>query len=98
MEITKTAIAGTMESSDVMITLEPGDGRIEIDLTSTVEKQFGNEIRRVIAETLTQLDVSSAKVKVVDKGALDCAIRARVKAAVYRGAEQTQYSWGGDNR
>ena len=98
MEITQTAIAGTMESSDVMITLEPGDGKIEIYLTSTVEKQFGNQIRHVIAETLTQLGVSSAKMKVVDKGALNCAIRARVKAAVYRGAGQTQYSWGGGNR
>ena len=44
MLITKTALAGTMESSDIMITLEPWDGGIEIDLSSTVEKRFGKEI------------------------------------------------------
>ena len=84
MRIEKAALAGTMESNDVMITLEPGGGGIEIDLSSVVEKQFGNEIRKVIRETLLALDVENAKVTAVDKGALDCTIRARVKTAVFR--------------
>jgi len=84
MQITKTALAGTMESSDIMITLEPWDGGIEIDLSSTVEKRFGKEICKVITDTLRELGVESAHVIAVDKGALDCAVRARVKTAVYR--------------
>ena len=73
-----------MESSDIMITLEPNSGGIAIEVSSIVEKQFGQEIRRVISETLAELGVKQAKVTAVDKGALDCAIRARVKTAVYR--------------
>ena len=84
MEIKQTSVAGTMESSDVMVTLESGSNGIEIELTSIVEKQFGREIRKAITETLSSLGVENVKVKAVDKGALDCTIRARVKAAVYR--------------
>jgi citrate lyase subunit gamma (acyl carrier protein) len=82
-----------MESSDVMITLEPAEA-IEIDLNSTVEKQFGNAIRGVITAALEELGVTGAKVVAVDKGALDCAIRARVRAAAYRAAERADYAWG----
>jgi citrate lyase subunit gamma (acyl carrier protein) len=94
MEIKKSAIAGTMESSDIMITLEPGGAGIEIDLQSTVEKQFGKDIRRLITETLMDLEVVNVKVKAVDKGALDCAIRARVKTAACRAAGKETYPWG----
>ena len=88
MEINKSSVAGTMESSDIMITVEPGSGSIEIDLKSVVEKQFGRQIRSVITNTLAQLDINSAKVTAVDKGALDCTIQARLKTAVQRAAEE----------
>jgi citrate lyase subunit gamma (acyl carrier protein) len=85
-----------MESSDIMVTLEPGiTGLIDIDLNSAVEKQFGRQIREVITETLAGLGVSGVKVVAVDKGALDCVIRARVKTAAYRAAERADYDWGG---
>jgi citrate lyase subunit gamma (acyl carrier protein) len=93
MQITQTAVAGTMESSDIMITLEPLSNGIEIELQSMVEKQFGRKIRQVITETLADLQVSGARVSAVDKGALDCTIQARVKTAVYRGAGNTAYQW-----
>lgn len=94
MNIAKTAVAGTMESSDIMITLEPQTAGVEIELKSIVEKQFGREIRQVINETLAELGVTAAKVTAVDKGALDCAIRARVKTAVYRAVGETvPYQW-----
>ena len=92
MEIRKSSVAGTMESSDVMVTVEPGKG-IEIELQSIVGKQFGREIRRAITETLRDLDVKNIMVKAVDKGALDCTIRARVKTAVYRASGKTERVW-----
>lgn len=96
MVIEQAGVAGTMESSDIMVTLEPnGDSGVEIELESTVEKQFGREIRRVIGETLQELGVEHARVVAVDKGALDCAVRARVKAAAYRGSGEAKYAWGG---
>ena len=45
MKIQGTAIAGTLESNDVLITLSPAsNNKVEIDLSSIVKKQFG-EIR-----------------------------------------------------
>jgi citrate lyase subunit gamma (acyl carrier protein) len=93
MEIQKTSIAGTLESSDIMITLEPADVGVHIELKSVVEKQFGQEIRRVIHQTLTDLQVKAAKVTAVDKGALNCTIEARLKTAVYRAAGTSGYVW-----
>jgi citrate lyase subunit gamma (acyl carrier protein) len=93
MEIQQSSVAGTMESSDIMITVEPGSAGIEIELQSIVEKQFGQEIRRAINETLKNLEIKNVRIKAVDKGALDCVIRARVKAAVYRAAVNTAYEW-----
>lgn len=93
MDIKQTSVAGTMESSDVMITLEPGSKGIEIELESIVEKQFGREIRRAITDTLRELDVKNTRVKAVDKGALDCTIRARVKTAVFRSGVKAPHEW-----
>lgn len=94
MEIKNIGVAGTMESSDIMITLEPGSAPgIAIELNSTVDKRFGREIRRVIQDTLTGMGIQSAKVKAVDKGALDCAIRARVKTAAHRACGVDAYTW-----
>lgn len=95
MEIKKTSIAGTLESSDIMITISPGESGISIDLTSTVEKQFGRQIRSEIENALREIGVTCANVTAVDKGALDCAIRARVRAAAYRAAGEKSFPWGG---
>ena len=84
MQIIKNSVAGTMESSDIMINMEPGKNGIEIDLQSVVEKLYGQRIRTVIEETLAELGIKAAKVTAIDKGSLDCTIRARVKAAVFR--------------
>jgi citrate lyase subunit gamma (acyl carrier protein) len=59
VKIIKTAVAGTMESSDIMLTIQPIDSQeIHIDLESSVEKQFGRQIRKVITDTLSHLNVN----------------------------------------
>lgn len=58
--------------------------------------QYGNQIRKVALETLNNLGVNNAKVTMIDKGALDCTIKARIEAAVYRSVLQTEdLPWGG---
>lgn len=94
MEIKKSAMAGTLESSDISITIEPNDNGIEINLKSSVEKQFGKQIRKVIEETLKELDIKNAIVTANDKGALDCVIKARVQTAIMR-ATEGKFNWGG---
>lgn len=93
MKVLKSAAAGTMESSDIMVTVSPGEGSIEIELDSTVEMQYGRAIRDTITETLKELEIDSARVKAVDQGALDCVIRARVQASAYRACESEDYHW-----
>ena len=87
MEIKKLATAGTMESSDAYVEIEPGDGEIQVTLESVVAQQFGNAIRQVVLEVLQEQQVDSANVRVVDRGALECVLRARVETAVLRGKE-----------
>jgi len=94
MEIIKVGMAGTLESSDISITLEPNDNNgIEISLKSSVEKQFGEQIIEVIKNTLKELGVSDALVTANDKGALDCVIKSRAQTAAYRAADSQNYKW-----
>ncbi|MGT2888274.1 citrate lyase acyl carrier protein [Streptococcus didelphis] len=93
MEIKQTAVAGSLESSDIMITVSPATDGITIDLESSVEKQFGHRIRQVIEETLDHLKVNNIAVQAIDKGALDCTIQARLIAAVHRAAQVEEYNW-----
>ena len=97
MEILKPAIAGTLESSDAQVTVEPGDGNIQLSLESSVMNQYGRQIRDTIMETLTRLGVTNANVTVVDKGALDCTLKARVECAVFRSCDKSAAGipWGG---
>lgn len=84
MEVKGTAMAGTLESSDAQVTVEPGTNGIELSIESSVINQFGKKIRATVLETLERLEVKDAKVTVVDKGALDCTLKARVEGAVFR--------------
>ena len=87
MEILKSASAGTMESSDVYVQIEPAQG-LDIQLESVVYNQFGDAIREVVTEVLKEQSVENAAVRIVDRGALECVIRARVETAVLRGKEE----------
>lgn len=84
MEILKSASAGTMESSDVYVQIEPAQG-LDIQLESVVSNQFGDAILAVVTEVLKEQGVENAAVRIVDRGALECVIRARVETAVLRG-------------
>ena len=87
MQITKDAIAGTLESSDAQIRIAPNSS-LEIELNSSVGKQFGDDILATINEVLAQFNVTAAKIIVEDKGALDCVFRARLKAALLRATDE----------
>lgn len=88
MEILRKAAAGTMESSDVYVEIEPGAGTREIHLDSVVLEQYGDDIRRVIGEMLDEYAVDSVVLRVFDRGALECVLRARMETALRRGKER----------
>ncbi|MGI6074815.1 MAG: citrate lyase acyl carrier protein [Pyramidobacter sp.] len=101
MELVTVGVAGTLESSDVMVTLEPAPSGIALSLQSTVINQYGRQIKRTVLETLERLGVKNAAVTVNDHGALDCTIKARVECAFYRGCRcdaDAPRAWGGEIR
>ena len=85
MKITKNASAGTMESSDVYVEIEPGTDGVQLEVDSVVIRQFGDAIRKVVKEVLAEQGVENANVRIVDRGALECVLRARVETAILRG-------------
>ena len=94
MKLITTGNAGTMESNDIMITVQPSDeGGVQVELTSSDYQQFGKQIIAVIRETAADYGVENALITAVDKGALDCTVRARVATALTRAAECHDYTW-----
>jgi citrate lyase subunit gamma (acyl carrier protein) len=87
MRIRSKASAGTMQSSDLMVVVEPAE-TLTVDIDSTVKKQFEHLIRARTLDTLAQLQVTSGHVKISDRGALDYAIAARVETAIRRAAKE----------
>ena len=86
-EIIKFATAGTDEKSDAVITIEPNENGLELEIKSVVMDQFGAAIEASVREVLQDMGVENAKLTVADRGALDCVLRARVETAVLRGKE-----------
>ncbi|TCK01731.1 citrate lyase subunit gamma (acyl carrier protein) [Volucribacter psittacicida] len=87
MQITKIAVAGTLESSDVLVRVAPCD-EIDIELNSSVFEQFGDDILKTVYAVLKQFDVQGVQLVIEDKGALDCVLRARLKAALLRATDE----------
>ena len=86
-EIIKAAVAGTDEKSDAVVSIEPNEAGLQLEIKSVVMNQFGAAIEASVREVLAQLGVENAIVRVADRGALDCVLRARVETAILRGME-----------
>lgn len=97
MDIKNTAIAGTLESSDAQITVEPSDGGIKLSVESSVMNQYGRQIKETVLNTLDELGVTTGTISVIDKGALECTLKARVECAILRSnnLSETNIPWGG---
>ncbi|MBA0166435.1 MULTISPECIES: citrate lyase acyl carrier protein [Pectobacterium] len=93
MKIVKESLAGTFESSDLLVKVAPADGKLTVVINSEVMKQFGHQIKQVVNDTLKELGVQEGTIIVDDKGALDCVIRARVQSAVLRATDGQQIEW-----
>jgi citrate lyase subunit gamma (acyl carrier protein) len=86
MQPKNPAQAGTLESSDALVLVEPvspGSGR-RIELESNVLMQYGRRIHQQVTIMLDRLSVGDVRILVKDKGALDATIRARVETAIRR--------------
>ena len=85
-----SAHAGTLESSDVYIQINPIDEDVvEIELESSVAELYDDMIEELIQDTLKEMNISGVHVKVQDKGALDFVIKARLETAIFRASAAT---------
>ena len=96
MVIEKTAMAGTLESSDAQVTVSPAD-KLEVVIESSVINQYGRQIKATVEDVLDRLDIKQGLISGVDKGALDCTLKARVECAVFRSCDASlaDIPWGG---
>ncbi len=83
MKIQRRGQAGTMQSSDLMVVVEPAEA-LSIEIESTVKRQFEHLIRARIEQVLAKHGAEGLRVSVSDRGALDYAIEARLVTALQR--------------
>ena len=84
-----SAVAGTLESNDILITISSaGSSANSVSLSSIVINQFGPAIRAVIDQCLEASGLLGVEVTVQDKGALECTIKARMETAIARYKEK----------
>ena len=88
-KLLKSAQAGTVESSDILITLAPADigTGIKLELVSPTMQQYGKQMKDLITKTLMAHGINDVQVHANDRGALDCTIKARVITALQRAGE-----------
>lgn len=90
MKIIKKAQAGSFESSDILVLIEPvteNSGR-KIEIDSTVMKEYGDSIKKLIDKCLDSYHIQNIHLIAKDKGALDPTISARVETALKRASQQ----------
>lgn len=90
MKILKKAQAGSFESSDILILVEPnkkGDGR-NIEIESGVFQQYGDKIELIINNVLDTYEINDIHLKAHDKGAIDAVISARMETVLTRALNQ----------
>ena len=82
----KMGQAGSLESCDVMVIIELSDERtgLLLDLDSPSLLSYEDAMKNSVIETLAFLGVADARVKIQDRGSLDCTLRARVETAARR--------------
>ncbi|PIE22003.1 MAG: citrate lyase acyl carrier protein [Planctomycetota bacterium] len=93
MDIKSKASAGTIQSSDLMVFVEPATA-LEIEIESTVKQQFESLIRERVEESLQRLGVTKGRLRISDRGALDYAIDARIETALRRAATVNEQEEG----
>ncbi|MBN1232181.1 MAG: citrate lyase acyl carrier protein [Candidatus Coatesbacteria bacterium] len=83
MEISKVAQAGTLESSDVLIQIEPSDD-LTIEIASSVEILYGDKIRKQIKSIIEREGIKNGIFRIQDNGSLPCILEARLLTALSR--------------
>ena len=106
----RAAVAGGCDSIRIPKTEHAKDVQLVADAIAEDEKTYGRPEGEVLIiaalesargvmnalETLKNLDIDNVRITIVDKGALDCTLKARIEGAVFRSVDQYEnLPWGG---
>ncbi|GHS99727.1 citrate lyase subunit gamma [Synergistales bacterium] len=80
--IIKKAQAGSLESSDCLVTVEPADA-YSMSYSGQNEAIFKRRTERIALEVAERLS-ASARVSIQDQGAIEVTLRARIETAFER--------------
>ncbi|MDR3331363.1 MAG: citrate lyase acyl carrier protein [Synergistaceae bacterium] len=86
--IIRTASAGSLESSDCLVTVTPAEAN-ETAHSGANGRLFASRTARLVAETLKTYGVTNARIQIQDQGALEMTLRARIETAIERAMERT---------
>lgn len=84
--IAHTAAAGTLESSDCIVTVSPSD-RVELEYSGANSVIFAKRTKNLVDAVLRKNNVSAAKIRIQDQGAIEITIKARLETALLRAAK-----------
>ena len=86
MQDQRIGVAGSLESCDalVMVILSGESRGMTLEIDSPSLASFGEEMKNTVMEIMETLGIPHAVIKVQDRGALDCTLRARTEAAAKR--------------
>ncbi len=74
---------GNRKRGDLIVRLEGQASPLTIAITSSVDALFGEHIREVVKQVVTELGITTGNLVIVDDQALDFVIRARIKAVAH---------------
>lgn len=85
--------AGTLESSDCLVTVGPGSG-ITLEYSGGSAFLFRRRTEAIVREVLQNCGVTDAAVTIQDQGALEPTLRARIETALGRAARKEGQAHG----
>lgn len=86
MKLNQIAQAGTEAKSDALVTVTPAEElTVHLQAKPIILRQFGKQIEETVRQVAMEENVDGADISIKDGGgALDFAIRARVRCALRR--------------
>lgn len=85
--IRKTASAGTLESSDCLVSVAPAAG-LELDYRGGNAELFRERTRTLVEDVLQGYGLAGGRVTIQDQGAILATLRARLETALERAFEE----------
>ncbi len=83
----RTASAGTLESSDCVVTVSPAE-KLELEYKGANSTVFAERTRQLVEDIAEQHSLPGAKVSIHDQGALEITMKARLETALMRAVKE----------